>query len=97
MNDVENNYFSSFIEIDSAFAYYEFAPLTIIDENSRLFKVSKTINVSLSDEKIEISENEKNNFEINKNTIILIEDKLSFPKIIEDFARNKIMKRADLF
>ena len=97
MNDVENNYFSSFIEIDSAFAYYEFDPLTIIDENSRLFKVSKTINVSLSDEKIEISENEKNNFEINKNTIILIEDKLSFPKIIEDFARNKIMKRADLF
>ena len=46
MNYAESHYFSSFIEIDGAFVYYKSSPMTIIEENNKLFKVSKTINVS---------------------------------------------------
>ena len=46
MNYAESQYFLSFIEIDGAFAYYESSPMILIEENNKIFKVSKTINVS---------------------------------------------------
>ena len=95
MNYAENHYFRGFIEIDGAFAYYDSSPIIIIDENEKLFKVSKTINVSAWGKQIDLDDNNK--FIINQNTVILIEDKLSFPKVLKEFNRNKSMKKDELY
>ena len=57
MNYAESHYFSSFIEIDGAFLYYKSSPMTIIEENNKLFKVCKTINISSWGREINIQKN----------------------------------------
>ena len=97
MNYAESHYFSSFIEINGAFAYNKSSPMTIIEENNKLFKVSKTINVSSWGRKIDIEENNNNNFIFNKNSVILLEDKMSFPKMLKDLKRNQEMNKNELY
>ena len=67
MEYIDKNNFISFIEVDGAFAYLNDPQLTIIDEYSKKFKLSKTINVSSYGEQININEENKNEFIINKN------------------------------
>ena len=97
MNYAGSHYFLSFIEIDGAFAYYKSPPMTIIEENNKLFKVSKTINVSSWGREIDIEENNNNDFIINQNSVILLEDKLSFPKELKDLKRNQEMNKDELY
>ena len=97
MDSVDENYFSAYIEIDGAFAYFNPSKLTIINENDKLFKVSKTINVSSWGEEIEINNDDKNNFIIDQNTILLIEDKLSFPKVINDLKKEIKINKDELY
>ena len=94
---IDQNYFSSYIEIDGAFAYLEESPLTIISENNKMFKVSKSISVSLPDKEIKINDEDKNDFVINKNTILLIEDKLSFPNVIKDLTQYMLIEKEKLY
>ena len=97
MEYVDKNYFITFIEIDGAFAYLNDPQLIIIDEYNKKFKLSKTINVSSYGEHIDINDEDQDIFLINKNSILLIEDKLSFPKIIKDLKRDKMIKKEDLY
>jgi len=97
MDYAESHYFFSFVEIDGAFAYYESSPMIIIEENSKLFKVSKTINVSSWGDQIYIEKNNKNNFIINKNSVILLEDKLGFPNELKNLTRNEIIDKDELY
>ncbi len=96
MNWVDEYYFSSFIEIDGAFAYLNPMKTTIIYESSNLFKCSKTLSISSYGDKIEI-ESDKLDLQIEPNTIILIEDKLSFPKVIKNLTKNKAINKDELF
>lgn len=97
MNYAESHYFLSFIEIDGAFAYFESSPMILIEENNKLFKVSKTINVSSWGKKINLEENNKNNFIINKNSVILLEDKLSFPNVLKNLKKDENMDKDELY
>ena len=96
MKYVDDYYFSSFIEIDGAFAYLNSTKKTIIYETSELFKCSKTISISSHGEKIEIDNGELD-LTIKPNTIILIEDKLSFPKVIKNLTKNETINKDELF
>ena len=95
MNYVDGNYFSSYIEIDGAFAYLNPTKLTVISENNELFKVSKTIKISSWGDEIKIIDDKE--FIIDPNTIILIEDKLSFPKVIKNLTKEKKIKKDELY
>ena len=96
MKCVDNYYFSSFIEIGGTFAYLNLMKITIIYETSKLFKCSKTISISSHGEKIEI-DNDELDLTIKPNTIILIEDKLSFPKVIKNLTKNETINKDELF
>ena len=96
MDYIDKNYFSSYIEIDGAFAYFGKSLLTIINENNKKFKVSKSINVSLEDG-IKINDGDTNNFILDKNSILLIEDKLRFPSVIRNLTRNKLIEKDKLY
>ena len=97
MEYIDKNNFISFIVVDGAFAYLNDPQLTIIDEYSKKFKLSKTINVSSYGEQINIYEEDKNEFIINKNSILLIEELLSFPKVIKNLKEDKIFNKNDLY
>ena len=96
MKYVDDYYFSSFVEIDGAFAYLNSTKKTIIYETNELFKCSKTISISSHGEKIEI-DNDELDLTIKPNTIILIEDKLSFPKVIKNLTKNETINKDELF
>ena len=97
MNYADENYFSAFIEIDGAFAYNDNNELDIIKEDNKMFKVSKTISVSSWGKDIKIEQEDKNNLKIKGNTILLIEDKLSFPKVIYDLKKKQKMNKEELY
>ena len=61
-----------------------------------MFKCSKTLSISSYGDKIEI-ESDKLDLQIEPNTIILIEDKLSFPKVIKNLTKNKVINKDELF
>ena len=96
MNLIDDYYFSSFIEIGGTFAYLNLMKITIIYETSKLFKCSKTISISSYGDKIEI-DNDKLDLQFEPNKIILIEDKLSFPKVIKNLTKNKAINKDELF
>ena len=62
-----------------------------------MFKVSKTISVSSWGKDIKIEQEDKNNLKIKGNTILLIEDKLSFPKVIYDLKKKQKMNKEELY
>ena len=95
MNYVDGNYFSSYIEIDGAFAYLNPKKLIIISKESKLFNVSKTLKISSWGDKIQIIDDK--DFIIEPNTIILIEDKLSFPKFIQNLTKEKKIKKDEMY
>ena len=96
MNCVDRYSCPSYIEIDGAFEYLNPKQLIIINENDKLFKCSKTISISSWGDEIKIKD-DKLDLIIEPNSIILIEDKLSFPKVIRNLTNNKKIKKDDLF
>ena len=97
VNTVIQNIFSAYIEIDGAFAYYGISPFIIINEGNKLFKVSKTLDVSSFGEDIKINDNESNKLILNPNTVVIIEDKLGFPPVINDFKKGKKITKEKLY
>ena len=69
MNYAEFHYFLNFVETDGAYVYNDSSPMTIIDKNNKLFKLSKTIKVSSYGKKITLNEDENNDFAITNNVI----------------------------
>ena len=92
MDSVDKYYFSAFIETDGAFIYENPSPLVMFDKSDKKFKVSKTIDISSYGETIKIIR-DKGELKIKKNTILLIEDKLKFPDVIDDLERKKVYSK----
>lgn len=95
LEDVVNNLFSTFIETDEVFYYKDDIPLTLIEEGNKSFSVSNKIEISEYGANINIIKSKLLNIE--KNSIILIEDKLSAPKFYENLLYKKDYIKQDFY
>ena len=95
-NDAKTIVNNSFMECDSAFLYNKSEKLEIINEQKdKIYKISNLLKINAVEKKI--SEEITKSLSIDKNTILIIEEKLSIPIKIDDFKLNRRYLKKELY